>query len=412
MSKVVNRAVYGPLLALLLCAPLAAAAPQAGGNGVKFGEGRVHPFFDYEVRYDSAAALLVPSGGAPYFRPELISHFRPGLKLELPGAPMAFSMDGNLDFLWYMGVLTPGTQATSRLQGALNLGAHLNKGGWLQVVVGDRFIRSDRSGNPAVGVGVLSLFNELKAEVPIQPGGGALEVKPGAAWTVEFFDSISPYAVGGACPGGDPSCNPAQVSQLNYTNLRFDLDGRYKFLPKTALVLDTDFDIRSNVNAASNALLLAASAGVAGLVSPKVAILAKLGWGQDFAASAAQTVIAHAEVSYLASELLTVKGGYLRKLSPVAGAGTFRDDRGYLEGRALMGGRLTLRASASYDVLSFYLTPRADTVLTVSLLPEYQFRPWLVGGLGYVLGWRTSTLPLASLNFPRNEAYAKLTLTY
>jgi hypothetical protein len=103
--------------------------------------------------------------------------------------------------------------------------------------------------------------------------------------------------------------------------------------------------------------------------------------------------------------------------------GVYSDDRGYLEGRALLGGKLTLRATAAFDYLGYYVTPlsagatgRSDSNFAVDAGPEYQFTRWLIGGLGYTASYRASSLaaggPPSTLNFLRHEVYGRITFTY
>lgn len=374
--------------------------PPDGGNGIKVGEGRIHPYFDLELRFDSAA--IARNTGVV---PELVTHLRPGLRLEVPGNVLALTLAGDADYVWYSGLLSPGSSNASRLEGAVDLDAQFNRDGPVEFRVRDHFNRSDRTTNPALAVGVVSLYNQVQAQLPIHPGGHALEVAPGASYTVEFFDPLLGNDTG--CTG--PACNP---SAFNYGNLDVSLDGRYKFLPKTALVLDADFQLPQYTS--GGAQLLTAMAGLSGLISTKVAVVAKVGWGYNFLTSTAQasTVIGHLEVAYLPSETASVRVGYLRNLQPVAIYSIYGDDRGYVEARALFGGKLTLRGYAAFDLLSFYGTGGgADSNVTVDVGPEYQFKPWLIGGAGYVLTVRTSARA-NQLNFARNEGYARLTLTY
>ena len=111
---------------------------------------------------------------------------------------------------------------------------------------------------------------------------------------------------------------------------------------------------------------------------------------------------------------MTFKGGYLRTLNPVAAYGLFQDNRGYAEARALLGGKLVLHGYGALDFLSFSSAtqPRSDTVLSLDVGPEYQFKPWLVGAAGYLLTTRSSSVTGAGLNFTRHEAYLRLTLVY
>lgn len=411
--------VWASLLAFAAMGARVAAAQQAGGNGIKIGEGRLHPFFDLELRFDSAAGFFAQGGATTVtLQPELLAHIRPGLRLDVPADTWGLTLAGNVDYVYYTGVFTPGSQAGSRLEGSADLSASFNRRGPFEVRVGNHFARSDRTSNVALGVGVISMFNEAQVAVAIHPGGGALEITPKGAYIFELFNPVSLVPVTG-CAGGDPTCDPTQVQTMNYHSLKFGLEGRWKFLPKTAVVLDSSFDIRNYFSAgASNApaLLLKASAGLAGLVTTKVALVAKLGWGYDFAGSGANTPVAHVELNYALNETTRLKAGYLRNLEPVPAFGVHGDDRGFVDARALLGGRLTLHGSAAFDYLTFYAAPprtgRTDMMFSMDLGPEYQFAPWLIGALDYVLAVRGSSQPAASTNFTRHEVYARITLTY
>ena len=211
---------------------------------------------------------------------------------------------------------------------------------------------------------------------------------------------------------GGPECDPAQVSRFNYSDLRAGFDGRWRFLPKTAVVADVDLNLRDYTNGDTpNALLLKAKGGLAGLVTPRIAVTAMLGWGQDLSGGLGGTLLAQVEGSYMVSPTTTLKAGYARTLEPVAAFGQFRDDRAYLEGQALLGGRLTLRASSALDFLSFF-GDRRDTVFKLDVGPQYQFERWLIGGAGYLLNTRTSTLTGAGINYSRHEGYVRMTVTY
>lgn len=386
-----------------------AADPKA--NGFKVGEGRLHPFVELEARVDSAAGMFGDPAN-PTLNPEIINHFRPGLKLDWPTRTAEVNLSGNLDYVWYTGLLTHGSSNASRLEAAANLDAAFNRRGTVEFDVADRFTRSDRTVTPVLGVGILSLFNELSAGVPIHPGGGALEVAPKGAWAFESFSAISNLAVPGC---QDPSCDPSAVQSMNYQNFRFGVDGRWKFLPKTAVLLESDYSMRQYEGGTNlPAQLLRARLGVAGLLTGKVAVTAKLGWGHDFSSSRAKTLVAHAELSYLPTQTVTAKVGYLRTLEPVPAFGVYRDDRAYGEVRAIFLGKLTIHGYAAYDVLSYYGgAARRDSNVTVDVGPEYQFKPWLVGALGYVLGARGSVgSEAATVNFTRNEGYLRVTFIY
>jgi hypothetical protein len=406
--------VLGPALAWAQQPPIA-----TGGNGFKVGDGRLHPFLDVELRLDSAVGYF-PNDATPdpndvvaTLSPEMVLRVRPGLRLDVPSSKVALRASGRLEYVHYTGLLTRQSTYASRFEGAADLTAHFNPEAPVSFVLADQFLRTDQTRNAALGAGVLSLFNEVRASVPIKPGGGAIEVIPELAWGLEFFEPI-----GLAVPVGcvEDVCEPITVDAFDYTNVRAGVDARWRFLPKTAVVLDADLDLRHFLRntASPNALLLRAMGGLAGLVTPKIAVTAKVGWGHNFGASGGSTLIAQADATYLYSPTMTFKGGYLRTLNPVASYGLFQDNRGSLEARALFGGKLMLHGVISADFLRFYdpERPRSDVLVTMDVGPDYQFKPWLVGAAGYLLSTRSSSVAGAGLNFTRHEGYVRLTLVY
>lgn len=397
---------------------VAGAGAPSGGNGFKVGNGRLHPFLDIESRLDSGAGYFPPPGaldGSPVasdLSSEVLLHIRPGMKLEVPSSKVDLNFNGYVDYVLYTGLLTQNSGAASHVEGQANLSARFNTEGPVGFALSDEFVRSDRTRTAAVGAGVLSLFNELRASAPFKPGGGAIEITPEVAWSMEFFHSLGVQRPVGC---DESVCDPVTLETFDYNNIRGSLDGRWRFLPKTALVVDTDFDLRSYFKGTSpSAQLLRAQAGLAGLVSPKIAVTAKLGWGMNFGSTGGGTLIGQLEGTYLFSPTMTFKGGYLRTLEPVSAYGLLRDDRGYVEARTLYGGKLALHGALAYDALSFLsaATPRKDSLFTLDAGPEYQFRPWLVGGAGYLLNLRSSSAAGAGINFTRHELYARVSVTY
>ncbi|MBU8899555.1 hypothetical protein DRW03_26690 [Corallococcus sp. H22C18031201] len=394
------------------------SAPPTGGNGFKVGDGRLHPYFDLESRLDSGMGYFRPAGAdvldgnvlSPKPSSEVALHLRPGFRLEMPSPSMPINLAGNLDYVLYTGLMTAGSSAASHLEGAADLLARFNPESPLSFELGDQLARSDRTRTVAVGAGVLSLFNEARAKATWRPGGGALEISPSLAYAVEFFKPLGALAPTDCT---DTVCDPATADRFDYSNLRFGLEGRWRFLPKTAVVVDTGLDSRGyfHDDQSPSALLLHGLVGVAGLVSPKITVTAKVGWKQNLSAGGGGALVTQLEGNYLFSPTLTFKGGYLRTLEPVAAYGLFRDDRGYAEARAFMGGRLTLHAGASVDFLHFAGT-RSDTLVSLDAGPEYLFRPWLTGAAGYMLSARSSSETGGGINYTRHEGYARLSVLY
>ncbi len=410
------RRERGPSLCvavMLALASVTAFAEPLAENGIKIGDGRLHPYFDLEGRYDSAAGLFGPTatlGG------EIIMRFRPGVKFELTSPATAINFNGNAEYVWYTGAISSNSRDASRFQTDIGLDAAFNKTGPIEFQIGDQLTRSDRTANPAIGIGVISLFNNARVAVPIHPGGGALEVAPRGAFQVEFFEPLLPGAVPG-CAANDPKCQPTLLSTMNYYNIQVGLGAKYKFLPKTAAIFDAQLDFRNYFTAAATnrpATLFKTMVGMSGLITTKVSVVAQAGYGGEYLGSGAQTFIAQAEVGFLPNSVSAINIGYLRTLQPVPIYGTFGDDRGYLTARTELFDRLTLAANASIDFLTFYTAAsRQDLVIGVGGGPTYRFTSWLSAALAYNLGLRTtSERTTPGIAFARHEVIARITVAY
>lgn len=401
-------------LALLIAVHAFAQVEQA--PGIKIGEGQLHPFLQLDGRYDSLVGYFGPNNSASG---EIILHVRPGLSFGLDNASTFINFTGSGEYLWYTGLLSPSSTQLSRFQANVALDTKFNRDGAVEVDLGDNLTRSDRTQNPALGVGVLSLYNSVYLQAPIRPGGRALEITPKVNWGIEFFEPLLQGFVPG-CTSGNTACDPLTVSQSNYSNLNFGIAAKYKFLPKTAIILDVNTDWRAYLNATQNQkFIFRALAGLAGLISPRIAVTLLAGYAGDFSNGSLHTVIGNAEVSYTVSEQSRVAVGYNRSFAPVPVYGAYVDDRGYLRGGlGLFGGRLLLNAQLSADYLSYITQPdnplasRNDFILGVSAGPQVFITSWFDVSATYGLTFRTSTAALQSLNFPRHEVMLRLNFHY
>lgn len=401
----------------------------AKAPGFKVGEGRLHPFFELDARFDSVVGQFVPNVNTP----EIIFHFRPGLKFDLDTPSTGVNFAGAAEYLWYTGLLSPESVQLSQegrgFRANVALDTRFNKDGVAEVQLGDNLVRSDRTNNPAVAFAVLSLFNNLYLAVPIHPGGRALEVTPKLAWSVEFFEPM----LGGSRVGCTSAqfCDTTIAASMNYSNLNFGVNARWKFLPKTALIVDVGGDWRTyfsnpglpsptGMGGGLDKVLFRAQAGLAGLISPRIAVTLLAGYSGDFTALGTtpttddtHTFIGTAEFSYTVSEQSRIAVGYMRNYMAVPLIGTVIDDRGYLRGGlGLMGGRLQLNAQVSADYFTFIGVVRNDFLLSLMLGPTFTVTQWFDIGASYTLSARTSNA--AGLNFPplRHEAMLRLSFHY
>lgn len=393
------------------------AEAPAQPNGIKIGDGRLHASLTVTAKYDSAAGYFGPTaqqGGDIAITPTA------GLLFALDTPSTSVNANGSAGYVWYTGLLNSGSKDVSHFEASVGLNTAFNKTGAVEVDIGDQFTRSDRTSNTAAGIGLLSLYNSVSLAVPIHPGGGAIEVTPKVRWDVEFFSALLPGRLP-SCAAGDFSCDPNAASGMNYSNLNFGLGAKWKFLPKTAAVLDASFDYRTYFNAQSStvgastnlpSMLLRVQGGLSGLITSRISTLVLVGGAGDFAASSAKTFICQAEVAYLGAEF-TVRGGYLRTLNPIPILGAAGDDRGYVELRSLFFGRLGIRVGGAFDYLTYYAgPPRGDYVISANAAINYQFVSIFSAGISYTFSMRGSSLTAQGLNYQRHEPMLTLTLSY
>lgn len=409
------------LVGVLLSAPSFGQVAKA--PGFKLGEGRLHPFFELDGRFDSLVGRFTATGDSP----EIVFHFRGGLKFDLDTPATLVNFNGAAEYLWFTGLLSPGSIALSEagrgFRANVGLDTKFNREGVAEVQLGDNLVRSDRTQNPAFAIGVISLFNNLYLAVPIHPGGRALEVTPKVAWSIELFDPMLTGLVVGCTAG--TACDPNQVPNSNYNNVNFGLNARWKFLPKTALIVDVNADWRTyfvpTASGNDTKVLFRAQAGLAGLISPRIAVTLLAGYGGDFSNGSIHTVIGTAEFSYTVSEQSRIALGYSRNTMAVPRVGTAMDDRGYLRGGlGLMGGRLLLNAQLSADYFTFLGLPAAtgptttnsDLLFSVSLGPSFTVTSWFDIGASYTFSARVPVVTVAGQTYTRHEAMLRLGFHY
>ena len=407
----------------------ASAQPAASTNGIHIGEGRLHPFLEADARYDSLVGYFSGTTANPQPSGDIIIHARPGLKFDLQNASTSILFNGSAEYLFYTGLITPAARQLSKwpngLRATVGADARFNQDGALEVQVGDTLLRSDRTQNPAAGIGVISLFNDVHLALPIHPGGRALEITPHGAWQVEFFEPLTLGTIPG-CAATDITCSPGLVSRMNYSNVNVGINGRWRFLPKTAVVVDVASDIRTYWVVDPNvinppATILRAQAGMAGLITSRINATLMAGYAGDLSPTVQgstnqklQNFIANVEIGFTPNEMMKATLGYLRTALPVAIYGSYVDDRGYL--RATLGflaGRLILSAQVGVDYLTFYNSAfRKDLVLGGSAVGTFAITSWFDVGLGYAVSYRNSTLASSSINFVRHEVTLRLGIHY
>ncbi len=401
-----SRQPVVPRLVGLAAAALSIAAPVAAAdNGIRIGEGRLHPYFEVEGRYDSNVLYTSKPIG------DLILHLRPGFTFDVSGPMAAVGLDASADWNKYFGVNDAGTEMSQLFADAtLKLG--LNRGGNVGLELSDAFHRSDRTPSLSLASAVVTNYNDLKLQIPFRPGGGALELGVGGEWILESFE---PFA-------GVAFCDPARsipCSQFGYNQFSGGVSGRWKFLPRTAALVEASYFLRqpNDTNVSRQIKGLKALAGLAGLVTPRIAATLKAGYGDTLGSAGPdyRTWLANVELDYRGEGTIGAKIGYARDYGSDPGTvfALYGIHRIYLEGKVLLAGRLTITGQGEFDDVEYQLTPASSQLVRLSPSLEYELVRWAYVSLGYAITYRTSNQPqIPTFDYTKNETWLKVRVIY
>jgi len=417
---------------LVLGAILGAGRARADDEGIKIGDGRLHPFLNLGSRWDSFAS--VDGNGNP--ASDFLFDIDPGLRLNIPSSVLGLSLNADVDEVLYATY----TELDRTLVNG-DLGLDFFNEGAVGVKLEDRFQRGNNPTVSALPFAVISDLNDATAKVPIRPGGGAFIIQPGYDFIYQHFEDFTLAAT--QTPAGCSSyCNPADASDLDYIENRGSLDVIWRFLPKTAALLSGEFINMDYLDTAGdNAPLnmFDATLGLSGLLTTHFEVVAKAGYGQTFLNATtlaaiskfggdAHDVVGQLQLGYLFSETGAIRIGFARVLVPTPTAlAYYEDNRPYLQIRLLFG-RLSLHLDASIDIDTFASNAegtgsRTDELLHLDVGPQVEIFRWLQVAAGYDLSSLGSndqqafsayagTPVLGQAGYANHEVYLRLTFVY
>ncbi len=435
-----SRSLASLFFGLLVAAVVQPPTARADEDGIQVGDGRLHLYLDTQGRYDTFAVFDIHGNPVPDF----LFDVRPALRLDIPSPIISLDLAGDADYVIYLNY-----PSLNRLLADGSLGVGINRGGVVGLDLSEQFDRSDNNNMVAVPFLVISDFNDAGAKVGIRPGGGALAIEPSYDFIFEHFEPVTQSGVG-TCPNGPALCDPTKSYLMDFYQSKISLNLRWRFLPKTALLLGGDFLITNYLNPGSGATanapldIVDGTVGLAGLLTSRVELVAKVGYAQTLlqldpgslqaVPGLAQVgdnhnVIGQLQLGYIFGETGFIKAGVVRMLNPAPTVLSYYvDTRPYVNFHMLLAGRLTLHLDMFYDVFQYALDAegsaagRTDGSFRVDVGPEYEITRWLRAAVGYDFTNLQST-DTAAFNYPsssvfggvgysNHEVYLRVTLAY
>jgi hypothetical protein len=418
-------------LALVMVLLGAAAPAQATlGNGIRVGgaDGRLHPFVELELRYDTNVVTFyqptASSGG------DLILHVRPGLLLNVPGDSVAIDLRAALDWAQYFGLKDTASKDLSSLFATVSLGVGFNRKGQVGLELDERFARSNQPAAYAVSSGVISNYNDLSVRVPWRPGGGALTLSLNGGWSLESFEPFKAYSV--CDPATNPFCDSANLADLGYNNITAGVGVNWKFLPKTAVLFDLAwFDRVPNSKLRSvETTGLRVQAGASGLVTTHLAATIKAGYGTTLdvkldpptatVPANLGTWLATLSAEWIPSPFSTLKLTWTHDLGvdPGIAYALYTANHVTLEGKSKFNSMVAGALTADYAVLSYRaygaMPASASTVVTVRPALQAELARWLMLELAYQYTNRSTDLavPPPGWKYSKSEIWLRAVATY
>lgn len=422
---------WGALVAMAgLLAPAAADAQQANRLGFNIGEkSKLHLNLDLATMWDSNSLRLDDTDGADDYRLVV----RPSLEVEVPGTQATLRLGLGATVSHYLG--TGAASSDETLVGAdgdiyLRLGSlkgpisfTLENSPMLTptVLPGVGTIAADERLFPA--------FSDIgRAFITGRPGGGALEIDLGYENQFLIYNRDQGY----------------QAPDDTFQHSAF-IEGRLKFLPKTAVLLYGDFGWfdpstpsgQPQTTLASNpySVLL----GFRGQITRTLSAEIRAGYGEtlvwiderfgSLAETNQQTVIGLASVTWEPIRTAKVSLAYERSVQPITALSSFISDAIRLRTSWAID-RLVLGLYSELQFRDFGTTPPDtaeatgaarepfSTLVLGGARADYYFNDWLVGGLNYRLmiqdsndESRAGALPQLG-GFTRHQAIINLGVHY
>ena len=385
-----RRFVWACLVLALLLAPGLAGICEARGPGIKAGDGRMHPSIELTEIFDSNPGYFAENAVA-----DLVLRIRPGLTLSFPSEWVSLEFDGKLGYDHFFGAQDEKTRKLSTITGEAGMQVGFNSEGQVSLFIEDVFYRTGDPRYTSLSGRYDRTDNEARARILIKPMDGNLSFDLAYGFFLDWFDET----------------DQGESEAMSSFSHRIYFSGKWKFLPKTAVTLDFNTDLRRYPNGYSwggsnkdlNAIRI--TAGVIGQVTPNISVVARLGYGDtlisdpaSYAGSDYRSVIGQVEGTFKWKDSI-IQGGYLRDFQPVVMFAYFGQDRVYARYNQKFLGKFALSAEVGFDWLAHGTAvqavtasrgSRSDGLVTLNLSFSYYIKDWMVVGAAYDLQSRFS----------------------
>lgn len=304
-------------------------------------------------------------------------------------------------------------QSNVDLDGGLTL--IINPKGRVKGTIADEYVRTVQPQNMEGPGSYIRDYNVASARLDVAPGGGMLAFGLGYSFTMDWWEEDL-ESLG---PGSTPNMFAHLIT----------LDGKWKFLPKTAVVLNVSQGIVSRPDLVINGVRHPESypfrveAGLLGQLTYRLSATVKAGYGNGFYQSAPgrpnpasfNSALVTAQLRWQLATTGALTLGFSRNFQDSLWSEYFIDNRATLRYDHMLFSRLMLHASGGYsyreydglDPAIWGVSSRNDHVIEAHAGVDWRIKDWLFVGAGYDLQYVNADQVVSFGGLPYNPDYVK-----
>lgn len=357
-------------------------------------------YFSFSTEYESNVSkksektFYTLNGSKTYLSidPDLIFHFKPGVKYKIADSEKLFAAAFLMNYNHYSGISTEDTKKSSSLEFNFDMDGHFNKKSLAQFMFTNKFKRSSTPESQLLSGIHSNILENGDASLILASRANVLMMKLTGGFGINYFEEDIDKA-------------------SNYMVLRSALYARWKFLPKTSLFLNASFSYQDyydsdsltdwqgntyDIRDAQKTMPLNVFAGVLGQITSKLSLRISGGYVNMFNQDATQGFTVNSELVFRMNRNSLARAGYLRSYAPVPSYQYLLQNRFYISYKHRFFNRLIAALDTSFTIRDFgrnidesnsatFDSTRAENLLKISPYLGVDITPWIGLKLEYLL---------------------------
>lgn len=394
------------------------------------GRSRLHLGVDAGVGFDTNPYTTPLATGQ--FNGDGVARIRPYVEAVMPGSLLSVRGRTALDYGVLPGVVNPDTRAFLLYQASAGGDVEVNRGGALNLAVGNTVSMNTDPGIVALGTLLSRVNNQARIGVGFVPGGGTLRLRLGVTNSLLHYFPASTT---------DSAVLIDGVLDSMSTNATLRAD--YRFLPKTGAFATVGagwFLFPFSSRELPQAFPVSVRVGLQGQVQTKLSGLVSVGYENPlvYNRNGLQSgnvvgLVGQGEVQWAPFPTTSLAGGFVRRFDPIALYQFLGQNKTYVRASQLFG-VTQVAANVAWNVLEYgaedtgsaaclqseledcaqltdKVTGRVDHAIVGGITASYFVLPWLSLGVSNNTDWRITNArtvaaegaPSIDLSFLRNE---------